>query len=282
MSGFIVHDDVDGIVSGLFFKQFNKEYEYKGFYKHCYKGFDNEKSTSTFYLSSKLKAKDVGIDLDMNMMNCIGHHICPIKNDLGENPNKEYLNNFYEEYFEKCPLNTALLLVDKYKMKITNLKQIAILVYCDGFNIYFKKYTKNCKKWLDRYNLNYITEALENHYEEIQDIIDNEIVPIYNKTNRYVSLKLKVEDLQFTNKEIIKNFSRYVIDTFNLDVSEEMFDIDYCLQNEYIAKSYFINCEDDYLKIKENINNNSRFIVSAAMVSRKQINITMIKDLLLF
>lgn len=282
MNGFITHDDVDGIVSGLLFKQFNKEFEYKGFYKHNYKSYNNEKSTSTFYLSRKLKAKDVGVDLDMNMMNCIGHHICPIKNDLGENPNKKYLNNFYEEYFEKCPLNTALLLVDEYKMKITNLKQIAILVYCDGFNFYFKKYTKNCKKWLDRYNLNYITEELENHYEEIQDIIDNEIVPIYNKTSRYVSLKLKVEENKFINKDVIKDFCRYVINTFNLDVSEEMFDIDYCLQNEYIAKSYFINCEDDYLKIKENINNNSNFIVSAAMVSKKQINITMIKDLLLF
>ena len=282
MPGFITHDDVDGIVSGLFFKHFNKDFVYKGFYKHCYNSYDDEKSTSTFYISGKLKRKDVGIDLDMNLMKCVGHHICPIKNELGENPNKKYLDNFYNQYFEKCPLNTALLLVDKYNIKITNLKQIAVLVYCDGFNFYFKRYTKNCKKWLDRYNLNYITEALENHYEEIQNIIDNEIVPIYNQTKKYVSLKLKVEDLQFTNKDVIKEFCKYVNDTFDLDVSDELFDIDYCIKNEYIAKSYFLNCEDDYLKIKKNINNNLDFIVSAALVSKKQLNVTMINDLLLF
>lgn len=271
MCKFIIHDDLDGIVSGLIFQHYNKDYKFNGVY-----------DLSTFYLNERLGRNDVGVDLDINHMKCYGHHICPIENPLSENPNKIFLNDFYNEYFEKCPLNTALILAHKYDMPITNLRQIALLVYCDGFNHYFKKYTDNCKKWLERFNMQCITEALEQHEEEIQNIIDNEITPIYNKTNHYVKFKIKIENNELQNKEVIKEFCKYVIEVLNLDAKNSIYDIDYCIKNEYIAKTLPIKNKEDFIRLKNNINKVSGKIVSAAMTTRTTMNITMTEDCYLY
>ena len=271
MCKFIIHDDMDGIVAGLIFKNFNPEFQFNGVY-----------DLSTFYLNERLGRNDVGVDLDINHIKCYGHHISPLENNLSENPNKIFLNDFYDEYFEKCPLNAALILAHNYNMPITNLRQIALLVYCDGFNHYFKKYTPNCKKWLERFNMQYITEALEQHEEEIQNIIDNEITPIYNKTNHYVKLKIKIEDNKLQNKEVIKEFCKYVIEVLNLDADFSIYDIDYCIESKYIVKTLPINNKEEYLKLTSRMNKLSNKIVSAAMTTRKQMNITMIEDCYLY
>lgn len=271
MCKFIIHDDMDGIVSGLIFQHYNKDYKFNGVY-----------DLSTFYLNERLGRNDVGVDLDINHIKCYGHHICPIENPLSENPNKIFLNDFYDNYFEKCPFNAALILASKYNMPITNLRQITLLVYCDGFNHYFKKYTDNCKKWLERFNMQYITEALEQHEEEIQNIIDTEITPIYNKTNHYVKFKIKIENNELQNKEVIKDFCKYVIEVLNLDADFSIYDIDYKIENNYITKTLPITNKEDYFILTKRINILSSKVVSAAMTTRKQINITLTEDCCLY
>ena len=120
MSGFITHTDADGLISASIFKNYNPDYNFKGFY-----------STVIFNLTSNLKKTDVAVDLDMDWLKCISHHVNPLENKIAKNekgvwknPNKEYLKEFYNEYTSKCPFNTIILLLKEYNIRIETVEQL--------------------------------------------------------------------------------------------------------------------------------------------------------------
>lgn len=267
---FIIHNDLDGIVSGLIFKHFNKDIDFKGMY-----------DLETFYLKDKLKKSDIGVDLDINLIECYGHHVCPLKNEKSHNPNNIYLKDFYNEYTHKCPFNTAIILASKYNLKIDNIKQVSLLVFCDGMYQWYDKFKKNINDWLDRYNLQYIKNTLENNYEEIVEIIEKEILPLL-KTKKYYNFKIKIENNELQKKEIVKDFCNYATKIFNLDIDFSIYDIYYKIKNNYIKKTYEYNTKEDFLKIQNRIEEIKNKVVSCAMIYQKKINITLIEDLLIY
>lgn len=270
MSGFITHNDADGIISALIFKQFNDYVFFKGFY-----------NLKTIYSTSPINCnEDIAVDLDMNNMESIGHHINPYNNLLANNPNNKYLDNKYKEFYSKCPLNTVMILLDKYKIKITTLRQLSLTLFADGFFTYYDKYTENCNKWLERYNLQYlITMYLENK-EEVLRIINEEIVPIFSTEGKYNSLKIQIKDGELQNKEIVKEFSQYVIDSFNFYVVPTLFDKNYNYQVDYIVKEYSFSNYEEYKKVQAGIieSQKRKNIVSSAMVFKDLIKVTMVED----
>lgn len=268
--GFIAHNDADGIISALIFKEYY-EYSFKGFY-----------NLKTFYITSDIDLeKDVAIDLDMNCMKSIGHHINPFFNEKSCNPNNKHLKDFYKQYYSKCPLNTVMLLLIKNNIKINNLRQLAIVLFADGFFTYYDKYKENCDNWLNMYKLDYLIDLYNKNRDKVLEIINKEIVPIFSDNCIYNSLKIKIKNGELQNKEVIKKFSEYVIDNFNLHVSPNIFDKNYKIENSYIIKEIPIHNYEEYLKIQnriKDIHNKETVIISSAMISRQLIKLTMTND----
>ena len=269
MCSFITHTDADGIISALLFKEYNTFIPFKGFY-----------NLKSFYLTSPLKDDDIGVDLDLNNIKTIGHHINPFHNENAENPNNEYLEDFYKQFYSKCPLNTVMILLNKYNIKITTLRQLALVMFSDGFFTYYNKYTQNCDNWLKKYGLEYLITMYKEDLEKVQRIIDEEIVPIFSPEGKYNSLKVVIKDGELQNKEIIREFSQYVIDAFGLYVVPTLFEKDYKVQEDYIVKEIPIHNQEEYNKVVERIKElqKDKTIVSSAMTFKDLIKVTMTKN----
>lgn len=268
--GFITHTDADGIISALIFREYNE---------CCFKGFYNLK---TFYLTNTLKEEDVAIDLDMNNMRSIGHHINPCFNAKSYNPNNKHLEDLYNQFYSKCPLNTVMLLIKKYNVKIDNLKQLALVLFSDGFFTYYNKYKDNCDYWLKTYDLDYLVDMYNKNKNEVLEIIDKEIVPIFSDTGKYNALKVIIKNGELQNKDTIKRFCEYVINAFGLNVVPSILDKKYNIEENYIVKEIPIHNKEEYIKIKNRINELKEETVSSAMVKKNLIRITMKKDLLIY
>lgn len=260
---FITHTDADGILSALLFKEYNPEHDFKGFY-----------NLQTFYLTGLLEKEDVAIDLDMDMMNCIGHHINPIENPAAENPNNRFLKDKHDEFYHKCPFNTALLLVDKYKIPVKNKRSLALLLLADGFYLILQKYKGNCKTWLERYNLKWIMEEYEKNPEIYNKIIFEDIVPIFSKAGAPNGLKAKFsEDGTLVTRDTIKTFSKYVIDAFDLkNVDEDMFNIKYSFIDKYKTIEKTVNTKQEYLDLVNELKGQQ--LISSALVNKNKMKIT--------
>ena len=257
MNGFITHTDADGIISALLFKHYNQDCKFKGFY-----------STKIFNLTSKLQEDDIAIDLDMNNMKCIGHHINPVKNEEAQNPNKIHLQNFYNEYTSKCPFNTVLLLVNEYQIKIKDIRQLALIVFADGLFTFFDKYKNNCLNWLDKYKMRYGYTMFMVHKEKVMEIINKEIVPIFTNDNDYSALRVDIRKGIIYNKDVLRKFNQYVINAFKLNVSPDIFDVDYQIYKNLTVCEIKINNEEEYNNIVNDLNyknGNVEKIISAAL-----------------
>lgn len=170
---FIIHNDIDGIISGMFLH--NKGAEICGVYD-----LYSFNTTKKEYINNAEQL--IGIDLDLNYrdMRCFGHHIVADLNKNGFN-----INNFMnldisiKDYFtQKCPLNTIILLYSLFDLKPKNDREIAMLVYPDSVikNYLTPAYKENVINWLKILKQEEIINALENRIDILLDIISQEIV----------------------------------------------------------------------------------------------------------
>lgn len=177
----LLHDDIDGLLSFLYMRD-KLNWQMKGYY-----------NLQEFYLkenSDKDLDKYIYLDLDVNEnRKNIGHHFLLIDNPYGLNMNSFFLERTRENYVNKCPLPTILVLcwLMEDKETISDVRKLAWIVYADSFIISYKKYKRNCTEWLDKLEMYSVLEELEKNEKEhhIDKIILEEVIPTIQKFKTY-------------------------------------------------------------------------------------------------
>lgn len=281
----IIHSDIDGLLTMGFLQNYAGLKEIVGIYDLRTFHMKEEK-----YKTRKEFRKMVGLDLDISYFDIrnIGHHMTCVKsNEKSLNINDLYglqedlVNNYYRKY----PLNTVILLYSLFNIKPKTDEEIALLVYADSvFGNYTDKYKKNVTYWLKILNQYEILDALENRCSTIQNIIDNQILPITSKIKDprasskysqcpltqsvYIQAKGKCIDIYNGNPKIILDLIRRITNWNIIDLPKQLLFTRECYVNTICLSKDKKNKDEiqaHLKKLKKFLLENKSDIVSSSM-----------------
>lgn len=172
----IIHNDGDGMISGLFMR--NRGHKFAGF-------FDLKKA---ILQEGSVLTECLGVDVDFSLkeVDTIGHHITLKHHDNHINLNQLFDSNNHS-FSKKFPLSTILSLYYLTETPLpTDMRQRALLFYIDGINVSAKKYTWNVQTWIKKLGF----EELLNEYKEGKyDTYFPEFIQMASKYGFYPSPK---------------------------------------------------------------------------------------------
>lgn len=293
--GLLIHADIDGITSGLLLaNQTNKQiiaiYDLLTIY-----------SINDVLDFNKIMAVD--LDLNIQGLNCIGHHMIPHINRYSFNIN--YYSGVskgegvYKNYAQKYPLNTIILLYAILGKQPKSDREIALLMYCDSVILNYigygngRCYKQNVLDWLNYLGMTTIIDVLENRIDVIMDIINKEIAPICDKIgigtyrqSRYSQCYLtsrKKKELTYKKEDLVELIN-LISDI--LDIKKEYMHYEYPYKTSYYEtrKDFFNKNIKDIDVIRDKyailINSIIRYkddIVSMGLPFRHTISLTTVK-----
>lgn len=276
----IINNDGDGIASILFLLNHpltKNKVKMKGIY-----------TLDKLYLvdaSDKNRIKNmVGIDLEMQIegMYCLGHHM-----NINYNPNSLNFNdlfgiseNLLENFHNKCPLSTLILLYWLFDEKPKNDREIAFLVYWDSVIYNYEQYHNNVVQWLKALEMYEILDALENRKDQLTKIIQAEILPVTNSFRKgYEKSNLpqcnivpyyNPQKQRFCFPESIHKILNLMSKIMGWDISG--FKTEFAFREEYVYTTFVI--QKKFGEFKEQVGNIKDKIISSAVTSKQTFRVT--------
>lgn len=287
----IIHPDMDGLLSMAFLQNFANMKQIVGVY-----------DLDAFYVNnldllSQNNFKNLcAIDLDVSYLGIrsLGHHMTCVKSSENSVNINEFMGltetpaKIVDNYYNKFPLNTVILLYSIFDIEPENDEEIALIVYADSVFENYRLYKSNVREWLIKLEQYEILDALDNRYEEIMKIIDNTIAPITNT----IESRKKYSQCLLTYKKGKFNKTTYHYNKTSNEIIDLIRDITkwntMYLPSELNKIKIFNNSKvvlsenyNDVSLIKKNIEKldkflkeNSESIVSTSMTYKNQYKIT--------
>lgn len=177
----IISPDYDGYLSFFLFKKyFNKDAKIFGRYQTYQKEIDGTTNSVLSLMNKNFKKEELlGIDLDINYIDSLGHHFLLSSIVKGYKGNKHTNFNLEIEnldFYQKCPFSTVILLLyfsEQFQNDLKKLfidkeySKIAFLLYADNFILIFKRYSKNVKFWMQKKNLIWLFNLINENYDAL-------------------------------------------------------------------------------------------------------------------
>ncbi len=241
------------------------------------------KTTEKF---SAVNKNDVlGLDLDFELCNSLGHHFLSSEflnpQNNYDNPNVK-LN--IDVFTQKCPFSTALLLFVKDKnkrcllkwyMKNNDLEKIACILYADNVLSFFRhpSYSSNVLRWLKYYDMEILYDFVQTNYEELNQKCEEIQKKIYNLDIIDIGSSKQGKYVQRIKEEKISELINFVANILNFDVNENF---------EMSNLKHNANFKFKSLTVEQAENNKSKIlekydIISHAVLSKKKINFTLVE-----
>lgn len=290
----IIHSDIDGLLSMAFLQNYANMKQIVGIYD-----LDAFYMSEFKYLTTKYFKNLCAIDLDVSYLGIrnIGHHMTCVNSSNNSLNINEFVNfnkntnSIVDNYNQKFPLNTIILLYSIFNIQPKTDEEIALIVYADSVFENYNSYKNNVVKWLKFLGQYNILDALNNRYSDIIKIIDEKILPI---TKEFSSRK-KYSQCLLTSKEemygiIVQKYNGNPIKLLNLIRKITNWNVIDLPNGLYNIKSFnnlkVILSDDskDINLIKKNLKKldtflkeNSKNIVSSSMTYRNEYKITVNK-----
>lgn len=202
----LLTDDIDSLLSCAFLQDiFNLEI--KGFYNF----------NSIYFAENTKREGFMGVDLDSTAGRTLGNHITYYKNDDAIN-----LNNYFSiKYYQKYPLNTALLTCWLYGVDLTAMtdEQLQVLLAIDSaFKGYYatkSHFKKVYTDWLDRLDIGFLDNRI------LGKMSQRDFTLIQNKYG--LSNKIWVEDSQLQTNIELDRLNNLFSDIIQIELPNDTF-----------------------------------------------------------
>lgn len=169
--------DMDAAVATTLYHLLNPKAEIVGIYTTKIL-----EAKETLDITNEKQMEDfIGIDFNINAFESVDHHL--LNYDLIDydyptiNPN---LTHQIKAIYQKCPLNTAMVLIAKNqelrelaKKWVRNKEnaKIALLFYGDSIHTIMKRYKENFLWWVKEYEIEFLSDYVYENYQKIREEI---------------------------------------------------------------------------------------------------------------
>lgn len=237
----IVHNDLDGILTAMFFKQY-LNWEVVGVY-------DLNKISVT--AKEPISMKDlIYVDLDVTFSDyySIGHHIIGSESNTHFNIN-DIFGIDHKQYVKKFPLSTVLFLYWLYEIELPkDMLQNIFLLHSDSTYKNYVTYKNNVEMWIKALGLNSLFEVL--NHKDFKSMHETHVLPNtyhYNKQCSY-NVTNGVATIIENNRDV-NDYLKYLCTLFNFDLLQ--YPTDMIKERKFKRKQIEINKNDFNDKIED-------------------------------
>lgn len=245
----VTHNDLDGLISFALLKKCFNDKQIIGFYDlNKIVLFDNVELNDILFL-----------DLDMENLQCIGHHKKLYYSEKTLNPN--YLVQF-DSYYNKYPFNTFMFLMYLFNISVVDLPPLQryLMFVADSVAYNIITYTDNTKKW-DKLLRTKVLESFQDEGEEIQKITEK-LRRFTGESKEYPQFKFSVND-----KKTILKYCNFIQEVFEMDWNIPQLDIKLTIQGEKKTSD-----KENFIKFVRNQKNNE--IISHSLIYKDTVSFT--------
>lgn len=206
----IVHNDIDGILTAMFFKQY-LNWEVAGVYDL------NKINVST---KESINMKDFKyVDLDVTFADycSIGHHI--IGPEIESHLNVNHIFNVDDKnYNSKFPLSTVLFLYWLYEVDLPNdFLQNVFLLHSDSTYKNYTNYKNNVTNWVETLGMESLLDIL--NHKDFKMVHETQVLPntySYNKQSSY-TVNNGIATISESRRDL-NDYLKYLCSVFNFNL----------------------------------------------------------------